>query len=238
MARADDDGRAFKKSQLQMQLYVNRRRSALTAATLSALPSLAAVDATLDWVSPLEADRFEEYYDGAFLKAIGRSDLRDALALYWPRSGPRWDALAVARSKSGDALGPVLVEAKSWPGEMRSRITATADSAEVIERRLQETRAWLGVAEDRASVWSGRYYQYANRLAYLRWFLDVLGERAWLLNLYVLCDPDAPTDQAAWTAALAAADAELGLADGPVPNAGRAFVSGGKRAELLAPLSD
>lgn len=52
--RTDEQGRAYKKSQLQAQLWVNRRRAALTAEVLKALPSLAALDPHLTWVSPIE----------------------------------------------------------------------------------------------------------------------------------------------------------------------------------------
>ena len=65
--RTDDQGRAFKKSQLQMQLYVNRREDALTAEVLKALPSLAELQPTLTWTSPLENKKFAEYHDRDFL---------------------------------------------------------------------------------------------------------------------------------------------------------------------------
>jgi hypothetical protein len=95
--RTDEHGRAYKQSQLQMQLYVNRRQPALTDAVLDALPSLSALKPSLTWVSPLEAEKFAEYYDGDLLAAIGRGELACALTDYWPSGGPHWDALAVAR---------------------------------------------------------------------------------------------------------------------------------------------
>ena len=119
--RTDEQGRAYKKSQLQMQIYVNRREGALTAEVLKALPSLGKLQPTLTWTSPIEQKKFAEYHDNDFLNAIERPDLSEALAEYWPTGGPHWDALAVARAADGRYLGPLLVEAKSWPGEMRSR---------------------------------------------------------------------------------------------------------------------
>jgi len=94
--RTDQHGRAYKKSQLQAQLYVNRRQCALTEAVLNALPSLAKLRPSLLWTSPLEGEKFAEYHDGPFLKAIGRPKLKAALANFWPSGGPRWDALAGA----------------------------------------------------------------------------------------------------------------------------------------------
>jgi hypothetical protein len=74
-SRTDELGRAFKKSQLQVQLYVNRRQPKLTAAVVNALPALAELHPQLTWVSPLEAERFAERYDDAFVRAIERQDL-------------------------------------------------------------------------------------------------------------------------------------------------------------------
>ena len=130
----------------------------------------------------------------------------------------------------------MLVEAKSWPGEMRSRFSGThPGSRRRILARLAETRAWLGVGETPAPAWRDRYYQSANRFAHLRWFTELVGERAWLANVYFLDDPDKPTTRAAWEKALDDAERELGLSGVPVPNSGRVFLPAGERAELLAP---
>ena len=88
----DDAGIAEKKSQLQIQIAVNRHHDELERKLLDALPSLAALDPTLTWASPVEADQFREYRDGELLARIGLSDLRDALKEYWPPRGPVWDS--------------------------------------------------------------------------------------------------------------------------------------------------
>src|SRR4051794_30538012 len=106
-SRVDARGRAYKRSQLQIQIAVNRRRRELEGKLLDALPSLQALDAVLDWRSPLEEDRFREYWDGGLLERIRRSDLRVQLKEFWPARGPHWDAVAVARTKAGIWLGPV-----------------------------------------------------------------------------------------------------------------------------------
>lgn len=233
--RTDDEGRAHKLSQLQMQLYVNRRREALTGAVIEALPSLKELRPSLTWVSPLEQEKFAEYHDAGFLKALGRADLFGALAEYWPAGGPHWDALAVAHDSEDEYLGPVLVEAKSWPGEMRSRTAASDASRQRISERLSETREWLGVSEEHATAWLERHYQAANRYAHLRWFVDVLGERAWLANVYFLEDRDKSTSREVWDAAIDDAERALGLAGVAVPNSGRVFLKAGEHAELRAP---
>jgi hypothetical protein len=196
-ARTDNTGMASKRSQLQLQLYVNRRAEALNAAVLEALPELAALQPVLAWVSPREQEKFREYRDGAFLEAIGRPELRPKLRQYWPARGPRWDALAVARTAAGEWLGPVLVEGKSHVPEMYDRkgCRAAGSRRDDIAAALRATREWLGVPHEVESWWMGGLYQSANRLAFLR-FRSVLGERAWLVNAYFLKDPHARSSRA------------------------------------------
>ena len=57
----------------------------------------------------------------------------------------------------------MLVEAKSWPGEMRSKISAKEPSRTLIVKRLAEARQQLGVDDDYENAWLMRYYQAANR---------------------------------------------------------------------------
>ena len=223
-SRVDEHGRAYKKSQLQVQIWANRRQRALTVAALDALPSLKALDAQLEWVSPLEEQRFAEFYDARFVRAIARPELVDALGRFWPHGGPHWDGLAIARTAAGSNLGPVLIEGKSYPKEMRSRLAAKPASRRRILTRLQETRAWLDISEQHAKAWSERYYQAANRLAHIYWFHDVLGERAWMLNLYFVDDPDHPTRPEQWQRGLATAEKELGVDGIHLPGHGRAFL--------------
>ena len=235
VSRTDQRGRAFKKSQLQVQLYVNRRQSKLSAAVVHALPRLADLHPELTWVSPLEAEHFAERYDQAFVRAIGRPDLVKPLRAFWPSGGPHWDALAVAHSPDGDYLGPVLVEGKSYPGEMRSRLTAKDPvSCHRILARLAEARAWLDVSEEHAEAWSKRCYQAANRIAFLYWFHKVLDERAWLANFYFLDDPAYPTTKEDWDSALANSKKALGLQAVHVPGEASIFLRAGIRDELLA----
>lgn len=81
----------------------------------------------------------------------------------------------MARDATGTALGAVLVEAKSYPGEFRPNSGGTRAEGgrlKLIERRLRETRRWVGVAEtpELAKLWLGPLYQSANRFATLCFF--------------------------------------------------------------------
>lgn len=248
-SRKDSKGRALRGSQCQMQLYVNvpACRAELDQAVLDSLPTLkAAAAVALEWRSPLwqplfgDDKPFHEYRDGKMLRAIERSDLRPKLRDHWPARGPTWDAIAVARDRRGKAVGPVLVEAKAYPGEFRDTRGGTAaggDRRERIKCRLQETRAWLGVPEspELAATWLGELYQSANRFACLRWFRAVLQPEvpAWLLNIYFVDDPTyRSTQRREWDKALGVAVAELGLA-GTVPHSGHVFLDGHPRQELV-----
>ena len=95
-ARTDEAGRAYKGSQLQIQIYVNRRCDELNAQVTQTFPELAS--AHFHWVSPLEEQRYLEYRDEDFLKVLGLSRLQEELTRFWPRGGPCWDALADRKS--------------------------------------------------------------------------------------------------------------------------------------------
>lgn len=78
--QTDSYGRAFAGSQLQIQTYVNRRRDELNTALSKAIPEIASRCATIEWVSPIEEDRFAEYQDAEFLSRLGLLELRRELA--------------------------------------------------------------------------------------------------------------------------------------------------------------
>ena len=164
--RVDELGRARAGSQLQIQIYVNRQSEGLTREVFERLPDLALLHPRLNWVSPLEKDRFSEYQDTAFLKACGLEHLSDELKAFWPRRGPVWDALAsIEFQKDKNNKGILLVEAKSYPAEIYgSGCKASPTSREKIEAALNRTKKWCGVSSD--TDWTGSLYQSANRMAH------------------------------------------------------------------------
>ena len=158
----------------------------------------------LDWVSPLAADDFAEYRDGAFLARLGLSDLAPDLSRFWPRRGPQWDGLARFDG------GVVLAEAKAHLGEFNSPPSAAGTrSAAQIDRAFEQVQASLGIE---LRPWRRRRYQYANRLAHL-WWLRSLGVDAHLLFVSFLGDSEMPgsASRQDWHAAYELADRELGL---------------------------
>ena len=236
-ARVDDLGRAYAGSQLQIQIYVNRRTEELNQSVLDAL-FLTSLNARLCWVSPLESEKFVEYQDEAFLRALGLQHLAGQLREFWPRRGPSWDALAVVRI-GGDLArwGAVLVEAKSHPAELRGEgCRARPRPRARIEARLRETKRWLSVAEAEDVDWTEELYQSANRLAHLYFFLRA-GIPVWLVNVYFLRDPhfpDSPSTREEWDAVLSQVKADLGVKTF-VPHTADVFLEARDRRELVRP---
>lgn len=227
--RADELGRAFKGSQLQVQVYVNRRQAELSTAIGDAL---GLAGSSIIWVSPLEHDGFKELQDKAFLEAVGQLSAGMNLAEFWPANGPVWDALATVRV-SGSPEGVMLAEGKSYPGEMRSDgCKATPDSRSKIEAALERTRGWLGAGDSQA--WMGDYYQFANRLAHLFFFRELVGVPAWLVSLCFTDDPHCPTSIDEWRMGLAGAREALGLAGRHIPFYADVFLPARAREELVA----
>jgi hypothetical protein len=231
MPRVDDRGCALAGSQLQLQIYVNRREQELSAAVLQAFPDLLESGASLEWKSPLEAERFAEYRDGAFLQAVGLSSLTKELRDFWPARGPVWDGLAVYSGARG--RGVVLAEGKSYPREFYSGGTrAGPDSLERIRSALAETQRWLGV-EPEPDRWTSSLYQSANRYAALYWLREICGVDAKLVH--VLFENDSTfkgSTRAEWEAALPEIEADLGLAGVHLPHAAHVFLPARSRDEL------
>lgn len=232
-ARTDEAGAAYAGSQLQTQLYVNKRVEELDDAIKDEFPALAS--AAIDWRSPLACDEFREYWDAGFLGCVELGHHTQGLKAFWPSGGPHWDALATLRFAEGEQPGVLLVEGKSYPGELFSGGCAArpgSSSRALIEKSIVWTQRQLGVEGRSAGDWCGRLYQNANRLAHLCW-LQSLGVRAWLVHLLFTSDPHGATTAAEWDFALAQADRELGIADLEIPHAGHTFLEARPRAELL-----
>lgn len=220
-SRVDPLGRAFKGSRLQIQTYANVLTDRLNEGMRGAFPNLG----PLTWVSPLASEMYTEYLDEAFLSVMGLPHLVDNLAEFWPRRGPNWDALAV----TGDSV--LLVEAKSYPAEAKTRSGASEGSLEWIKRSLLETANWLGLSELPRTWWDG-YYQGANRLAHLYFLREACGIEAYLAFVNFVDDPTHnPTAIGVWEVAEVQYLNALGL-DGLPPAAAFVYLPGVERAVL------
>jgi hypothetical protein len=228
--RVDDKGAAHRGSQLQTQLYVNRRTERLDSAIRSEFSELQ--DARVEWKSPLEADSYREYYDGGFLEQLGLGDRIPALKKFWPTGGPHWDALARVHRPDAERVGVLLIEGKSYPGELYSG--GSAASAEASRRLIAESLAWTQkqIGVQGAPDWTGSLYQDANRLAHLYW-LNSIGVDAWLVHLlFIDDDHNVATSEAEWRTAIELANVRLGIAGLAIPRAAHVMLPAGTRADL------
>jgi hypothetical protein len=222
--RVDDAGRAYAGSQLQLQIYVNRRQAELDHEITQAL---GLPPGPLTWVSPLESAGFKEYKDAAFLKKLGLERLIEPLGLFWPNSGPRWDGLA--RIEGSQTV--VLVEAKNYPAEVRgggckatdataitakSPVSRTTNARKRIIAALTAAARNLGVRD--SSHWTGPLYQYANRLAHVD-FLIRNGVDARMVNVCFTHDPHPTrnTSPEQWLLSCVDLKREIGFIEGAPP---------------------
>ena len=215
--RTDEKGRAHKGSQLQIQIYVNRRADELSRAIVQATPELSNDSVRLQWVSPLEQDGFAEYQDESFLQALGLAKHTSSLRAFWPKRGPSWDALGTldfpGRKFEKNVL---LVEAKSHIAEVYGSGCQAKEPARIqIRNSLAPAKQWCGASED--ADWLGQLYQSANRLAHVYFFRKLLDLPAWLVQIYFCDDPHVPTSAAEWDLALPRIKQALGLPEHPLP---------------------
>tara|TARA_R100001369_G_scaffold84405_2_gene117262 strand:+ start:140 stop:781 length:642 start_codon:yes stop_codon:yes gene_type:complete len=157
------------------------------------------------WVSPLRVDDFAEYRDAAFLDVIGQGHLKTALADFWPRGGPQWDALGLMGDK------PILVEAKAHIDEFFSPASQASErSLTKIRAALDSVSARLGARE--GSDWTKVFFQYTNRIAHLD-FLRAHNVDAHLLFVSFINDEDmnGPNSSLEWSGVFRSVDYALGL---------------------------
>lgn len=188
-----------------IQILINKNQDILNNKIKSIFPELSAEN--IIWKSPIAMDEFSEYRDNDFLDLLGLDPGKVNLASFWPRRGPQWDALA--RTTNGHII---LVEAKANMPEIISPATgASAKSKLLIDKSLNETKEFLGISND--VNWSGKFYQYTNRLAHLYLFRCKRGIPAYLLNIYFIGDKtvNGPSTISEWVAAIKVAHSYLGI---------------------------
>ena len=126
-------------------------------------------NSNIKWLSPLKKDSYNEYRDDDFIEKLEIDLKKVKLKDFWPRQGPQWDALG--KSDNGIVF---LVEAKANIPEISSPGTkASTISKQQIVSSLGKTKEFFGIVND--IDWSGKYYQYTNRLAHL-YFLKELND--------------------------------------------------------------
>ena len=165
-------------------------------------------DEAIEWVSPLADDQYAEYRDASFLRRLGVELRHRPLREFWPRRGPQWDALG--RNSKGSVF---LVEAKANIPELVSPASGAKSptSIALIDDSLKQVQRFLRV--DTGIDWSGKLYQYANRIAHLYLLRELNKIPAYLLFIYFVGDEDVDGPQTAkeWKAVVEVAERVLGL---------------------------
>lgn len=196
---------AAKGSQRWLQVAVNRRPQVIDEPLRAAarLPN----STQITWLSPVESDGFVEYFDGSMCDRLGLR-LTKPLGEFWPAGGPRWDGLA--RASTGDVF---LVEAKAHIGEMVSPASrASEPSRAKITEALRAVQREIAPGADEVD-WTGRFYQYANRLAHLHFLRQQNGVPAHLVLVYFLnaTDVNGPSERAEYDGAIHVIEHYLGV---------------------------
>lgn len=164
---------------------------------------------SITWVSPLREDEYTEYRDNSFLAQLDVTLSHFPLKKFWPDGGPQWDALG--KTHGGVRI---LVEAKAHVNELESGGTqASGPSKDTIQESLWKVQEFLSV--DRSKSWTGKFYQYANRVAHLYLLRELNKVNAHLVFVYFMGDRDVkgPNSIAEWKAALTVAKGVLGLGE-------------------------
>jgi hypothetical protein len=159
------------------------------------------------WTSPLENDEFAEYRDDDFLVKVGLDPNEIQLDKFWPTKGPQWDALA---HTTGGKI--ILVEAKANIPEIVSPATGAGEISKVlIDKSLNETKEFLNV--NNGIDWSGKFYQYTNRLAHLYFLREKCKKQTFLINIYFIGDEtvSGPETKQEWDGAIKVLHSYLGL---------------------------
>jgi hypothetical protein len=206
-------GKSHKGSQCHLQNLINEKSSLLNDSIIGNNEYLGNnISGEIKWVSPLIEDNYLEYQDEEFLEAVGYPNLTKSLSEFWPQGGPVWDALAVLPLKSGRKNGVILLEAKSYIGEMLGPgCCAGEESREKIVKTFEKVQNDLGVLHN--ENWVGKYYQYANRLSHLYFLQEVHNVPTWLAFLYFLGDKEqgGPVNPEEWHKSIKNAEETLCL---------------------------
>jgi hypothetical protein len=128
---------------------------------------------------------------------------------FWPRRGPQWDALG--RTDSSKVL---LIEAKANIPEIISpACKASAPSKSLIQRSLREVQEYLEI--DPGIDWSGKLYQYTNRIAHLYLLREINNIPAFMIFVYLIGDKEVggPDSFLEWQVALTVAKGVLGIGE-------------------------
>ena len=193
-------------SQKWLQIAINQKQVVLDSA-IGRQTHLLEMEEQITWLSPLKLFGYKEYRDKAFLDCLEIKLLKRPLSSFWPRNGPLWDGLG--KTSDGKLL---LVEAKSHILEICSPPSqASEKSLPQIRASLKEVKNAMKLRHEKD--WTGTFYQYANRIAYLYLLCELNQLPAYLVFLYFVNDQEmnGPNSVEEWKGAIRLIETCLGL---------------------------
>jgi hypothetical protein len=127
-----------------------------------------------------------EYIGLDFLDKKINKKLSSNWRKYWPKNGPHWDSVVYCspfapNSNLKDKW--IIVEAKAHLKELESDSKADKESKKIIEKAFEATQRRFNIKTQNS--WFKKYYQLANRLAFVNFMLDN-GVQCSLLNIYFI----------------------------------------------------
>lgn len=194
-----------KGSLKQLQLLVNKNSDLFNEKIKKKLTGLSKSE--IMWRSPLKDEGYAEYTDNHFIKQIGLSPAEINLESFWPNRGANWDALATT-----DQSEIILVEAKANIAELVSSPSGAGEkSMMLIKESLQKTKDYLNITNQ--IDWTGKFYQYTNRVAHLYFLREECNQKAFLVNIYFIGDKtvNGPSTKEEWQGAIEVMNLYLGL---------------------------
>lgn len=132
---------------------------------------------------PIDSTRLSldgEYKGIQFLKNHSNYDeISKKWKEFWPQTGnaQNWDGIC----QIGNTY--ILIEAKARLGEIESNTSASDKSLNLIQSSFNKTKEYYNIKSNKD--WSKKYYQMANRLAFV-YFLKSCGIKAKLLDIYFI----------------------------------------------------
>jgi hypothetical protein len=195
-----------KGSPKDLQILINKNVSLINKKIKLYLREFSKTEEII-WTSPMEDDDFAEYRDNDFLLKVGLDPQEIRLNEFWPKKGPVWDALA--KTDTGKVI---LVEAKAHIPEIVSSPTSASEKSKLlIMKSLNETKQFMEITD--TVDWSGKFYQYANRLSHLYFLREKCNKEVFLVNVYFMGDKtvSGPKTRIEWDSALKVLKVYLGI---------------------------
>ena len=179
-------------SEYQLLRFLGHHRNELEQYILKQTKINENLEYSTDWLDyPKDAKRKSldgEYVGLDFLNNELKKKLTGNWKKYWPQTGrpPNWDGIIYCSPINPNSVLKekwIIVEAKANLKELESSSGADKESKKQIEEAFEQTQKRFNIKAKNS--WLNKYYQLANRLAFVNFMLDN-GVQCSLLNIYFI----------------------------------------------------